>query len=48
MIEGNGTMSNTKKYSGKNILEKARQFQGTKDQNSVKKRRAVNGAQTVN
>ena len=48
MIEGNETMSNTKKYSGKNILEKARWFRGTKDQNSVKKRRAVDGAQAVN
>ena len=37
-------MSNTKEYSEKNILEKAGQFQGTKDQNGVQKRRAVNRA----
>ena len=44
MIEGNGTISNTRKYSGKNILEKTGQLQDTEDQNSVKKRRTVNGA----
>ena len=46
-IEGNGTISNTKEYSGKNILEKIGQPQDTKDQNNVKKRRAVDGAQTA-
>ena len=32
----------------RNILEKTGRFQDTKDQNNVKKRRAVNGARTAN
>ena len=43
-MEGDGTISNTREYSRKNILERTRQFRSTKDQSGVKKRRAVDGA----
>ena len=43
-MEGNGTISNTKEYSGKNILEKIGQLWDIENENNVKKRRAVDGA----
>ena len=43
-MEGNGTISNTKEYSGKNILEKIGLLWDIKNENNVKKRRAVDGA----
>ena len=47
VMEGNGTISNTKEYSGKNILEKIGLLWDIKNENNVKKRRAVDGAWTA-
>ena len=47
MIKDDGMISNTREYSGRNILEKNRLFQSSKDQSRVKKREVINRAQTA-
>lgn len=44
MIEDDGTISNTREHSGRNIIEKNGVFQSNKDQSGIRKREVVNRA----
>ena len=44
MVEGDGMISNTREYSGKNILIKIGLFWNNKDQSRIKERRVVDMA----